>query len=49
MATSSITDIIIVDSEELQKAFDRLEQKDLTKNRYHVNALEQLDAGRKLL
>ncbi|MCL2863723.1 MAG: hypothetical protein FWE54_06590 [Methanimicrococcus sp.] len=49
MATSSITDLIIVDSEDLQKAFDRLEQKDLTKTRYQVNALEQLEAGRKLL
>jgi len=49
MATSSITDVIIVDSEKLQKAIDKLEQKDLTKDRFQVNALEQLEAGRKLL
>ena len=49
MVTSSITDVIIVDSETLQKALDKLEHKDLTKNRFQVNALEQLEAGRKLL
>jgi hypothetical protein len=49
MATSSITDIIIVDREELQKALDKLEHKELTKSRFQVNVLEQLEAGQKLL
>lgn len=49
MATSSITDMIIVDDEELQKAITQFEHKDLSKGRFRVNALEQLEAGRKLL
>ncbi|WNY29222.1 hypothetical protein MmiEs2_14470 [Methanimicrococcus stummii] len=49
MATSSITDLIIVDSKKLQKAMDELETEDLTTGRFRVNALEQIEAGRKLL
>ncbi|MDL2261236.1 hypothetical protein LJC08_03285 [Methanimicrococcus sp. OttesenSCG-928-J09] len=49
MATSSITDLIIVDSEKLRKALKELETEDLTTGRFRVNALEQLEAGRKLL
>ncbi|WNY24246.1 hypothetical protein MmiHf6_15760 [Methanimicrococcus hongohii] len=49
MATSSITDLIIVDSEKLQKALKKFETEDLTAGRFRVNAIEQLEAGRKLL
>jgi len=49
MTTSSITDIIIVENEKLQKALKDLENENYTKNRFRVNALEQLEAGRKLL
>lgn len=49
MATSSITEDIIVESEELQRALKKFETEDLTVGRFQVNALEQLEAGRKLL
>ncbi|WP_338100030.1 hypothetical protein [Methanolapillus africanus] len=49
MPTSSITDVIIVDSEKLKKALEEFENEDLTIGRFRVNALEQLEAGRKLL
>ncbi|MDR2944969.1 MAG: hypothetical protein LBU81_07840 [Methanosarcinales archaeon] len=49
MATSSITDVIIVDSEKLQEAMDKLERRDRSKDLIPVNSLEQLEAGRKLL
>lgn len=49
MATSSITDLIVVDSEKLQKALKEFETEDLTTGRFRVNALEQLETGRKLL
>ncbi|MDR0768035.1 MAG: hypothetical protein LBE57_06335 [Methanosarcinales archaeon] len=49
MATSSITEDIVVDSEELQRALKKFETEDLTTGRFRVNALEQLEAGRKLL
>ncbi|MDR2944420.1 MAG: hypothetical protein LBU81_04975 [Methanosarcinales archaeon] len=49
MATSSITDLLVADSEKLRKALKEFETEDLSTGRFRVNALEQLEAGRRLL
>ncbi|WNY26140.1 hypothetical protein [Methanolapillus millepedarum] len=49
MATSSITDIIIVDSDKLQKALDEFDKEKFTMDWEPVNIQELLEAGKKLL